>query len=267
MGQACQCCEHKNRAEIDKALVGGISKASLSRRFFVSEASLMNHERAHLSRQLLKSTEIMERANASVLLDELDTCMQKAKGILAKAEKDSKPNLQLSALREIRQSIEFLSKLAVSLAELQQKREQAGQNGSIIEMPTITDGMDVRQAESLWRQYLLQLKLGGSGGTVIVLPEKEKITSFTSQAQDTDSVVDQPDNLPPTRRTRRTSYRQLDLDPEEEIADEQPEYEEPIEEMDPEEAEIEAILAWKPSEKFLEERNNRPKVSINQRPA
>jgi hypothetical protein len=109
---------------------------------------------------MLKSGEIMERANAAVLLDEIDICMTKAKGILAQAEKDQKPGLQLQALREIRQTIEFLSKLAISLAQLQQERELAlmpngdGQRTVIILPQKISLADTATKAATLYRQMI-----------------------------------------------------------------------------------------------------------------
>lgn len=161
MGQACQVCDHKNRVEIDRALVSGRSKASLSRECGVSEASLLNHEKNHVTRQLLKSHEIMERASADALLNEIDSCMVKAKAILKQAEDDKKPGLQLQALKEIRQTIEFLSRLAIAHATLAQERELAGMatgtNGqrTVVVLPAKIDpGMDATEAGRVYKNFL-----------------------------------------------------------------------------------------------------------------
>lgn len=180
MGQKCSICCHPDRLEIDRQIVSGKPHLRIGKTFGLTDTSVANHARNHLSRQLLKSTEIMEKANASKLLGEIDICLVKAKGILSRAETDKKYHLQLSALREIRQSVEFLAKLAVSLADLQQKRELADRVSS--------------------------------GQSVVILPEKQMIIHRLP-----DSEQSRRDKRRAERREARRLRMQQDDQPEMEI--------------------------------------------------
>src|SRR5262245_16652437 len=46
---SCQICAHERRVEIDVALVGGVSRSVLARRFSVSPYSLKRHATNHLT--------------------------------------------------------------------------------------------------------------------------------------------------------------------------------------------------------------------------
>lgn len=159
MGQVCTICSHPDRLQIDRDIVNSVPHLRIAKNYGLTDTAVRNHAQNHLTRQMLKSHEIAERANAAVLLDEIDTCMTKAKNILKQAEDNKQPSLQLAALREIRQTIEFLSKLAISLAELQQQRELAGMVGTgqrtVVVLPAkINPGMTATEAGQIYKDFL-----------------------------------------------------------------------------------------------------------------
>ena len=156
MAQRCTICKHSERLEIDRQIVKGVPYLKIANYYDLTPSSMANHAKKHLSRQLLKSHDIAERANADVLLGEIDMCLSKTKDILAKAEEEDKPTLQLQAIREIRQTIEFLSRLAVSMAQLQLEKESQ-ENTTIIRTPKIASDMSSKEALALYKMTLLAL--------------------------------------------------------------------------------------------------------------
>ena len=151
MPNVCKICTHAKRLQIDRAIVSGQSKASISREFHVSEASLANHAKNHLSRQLLKHDEIRERINSGRILDEVEDLLTRTKRILRDSEIKKQNGMALGAIREIRSTLEFLSKLAITLASIQQQESNAEKD---------MEDMEVR--ERIGRLELCELNLLGS---------------------------------------------------------------------------------------------------------
>jgi transposase-like protein len=130
----CHVCQHPDRLDIDRAIVQGSNRASISRQYGISEQSLMNHERKHLSHQLAAAWQGKQEGESLDLLREIETLLQKSKAILEKAEQDEKYALALSAIRESRGVIELMINVSFSLhqvrmLELQIEREKSGEAG------------------------------------------------------------------------------------------------------------------------------------------
>lgn len=121
MARPCTLCIHPQKDEIDAALVAGEPKASIARRFAVSRDSAERHASAHLPAALEKAQQACEVSSADSLLGQLRNLHQKTLGLLARAEKARQLRVAISAVREARENIELLSKLAERLGGQQQK--------------------------------------------------------------------------------------------------------------------------------------------------
>src|SRR5215212_9072023 len=86
MPRTCTICEHPQRGEIDRALVGGASNRSAASLYDVSEAAVRRHKANHLPAKLVMAQAAEEVAEADSLLDQVRDLQDKALGILAKVE-------------------------------------------------------------------------------------------------------------------------------------------------------------------------------------
>jgi len=117
----CKICTHPKRLEIDRLIVQGVQHTKIAKQYGMSNQSVRNHSMNHLSRQLLKYDETRERISSSRILDEVEDLLTKTKRILRDSEADDQRQTSLSAVRELRATLEFLSRLAITLAELQKE--------------------------------------------------------------------------------------------------------------------------------------------------
>jgi hypothetical protein len=178
MGMACSICNHSNKLEIDKMIVQGIAHLRIAKIYNLTDTAVRNHALNHMSRQILKSAEIRQRINANELFSEIETCLAEAKNIFFEAKETKKHSLQLQALREIRSTIEFLTRLAVDLSRLEQERELAlmGTNNhqSVIIFPEINPSMSAEKASRLYDEFIKTLSLN-PGKSVVLLPEEKNL--------------------------------------------------------------------------------------------
>jgi len=111
MPRTCTICQHDQRQNIDKALVGGEPFRNIAERFGTSATALTRHKAEHLPAKLAKAHEAKEVAHASTLLDEVRALRGKAVSILLSAEKAGDLRTALLAVREARSCIELLAEL------------------------------------------------------------------------------------------------------------------------------------------------------------
>ena len=121
MSMRCTICTHPKRLEIDRAIIQGNSFQSIAKTYNVDAQCISRHAKNHLSRQLLKHQEIRERINSERILDEVEDILARSKRLLRDSEADGQRGTALNAIREIRQTIEFLSKLALTLHSMKQE--------------------------------------------------------------------------------------------------------------------------------------------------
>ncbi|MEX0980645.1 MAG: hypothetical protein WDZ47_01020 [Bacteroidales bacterium] len=117
MARNCNVCEHKERVSIEKQIVKGYSKNKIASEFNVPEYSLRYHEENHLSRQLKTAYEIKTRENGLDVFSELENMIVGIKNIVDKAEKKGHDGKFLAATRELRSSLELLSKIKFAMAQ------------------------------------------------------------------------------------------------------------------------------------------------------
>lgn len=150
MSMACTICTHDKRLEIDQAIVQGKSFQSIAKSYGVDAQCVSRHAKNHLSRQLLKHDEIRDRINSGRILDEVEDLLTRTKRILRDSEADNQRGMALGAIREIRSTLEFLSKLAITLQAIQQ------QEGNVE-----NDQEEYIRKENISRLELVELNLLG----------------------------------------------------------------------------------------------------------
>ena len=118
MPRACTVCQHGEREEIDRALVGGVAFPALVAKYRVSKDALSRHKGNHLPQTLVKAREAEEVSNADELLEEVRGLQERAYAILDEAEETGDLRGALWAIREARHNLELLARL---LGELDQR--------------------------------------------------------------------------------------------------------------------------------------------------
>ena len=110
-------CEHPEREEIDRALVGDASNRLVVCLYGVSEVAARRHKTNHLPAKLVMAQATEEVAQADDLLTQMRDLQRRALDILDKAEADGELGTALSAMREARGNLELLAKLLGELDE------------------------------------------------------------------------------------------------------------------------------------------------------
>ena len=118
MPRECTVCAHPNRAEIDEALIAGVSSAEIAGRYrTIGERAIRRHRTNHVPETLAKAHEAEEVARADSLLEQVRELQERALEILDKAEEAGELRTALGAIREARGNLELLAKLLGELDE------------------------------------------------------------------------------------------------------------------------------------------------------
>lgn len=115
----CSICNHPSVLDINKALVGTRSLASISREFNVSSDSLRTHREKHIPVALVKSLKNKELASSMNIIGELEDLIERTKRILEDAERKRKYGIALHAIGETRNTFELLAKIIVAIKDAQ----------------------------------------------------------------------------------------------------------------------------------------------------
>jgi len=118
MPRNCTVCTHPNKADIDEALVAGVSSAEIAGRYrTIGERAIRRHRTNHVPETLAKAHEAEEVAQADTLLEQVRDLQERALDILDKAEEAGELRTALGAIREARGNLELLAKLLGELDE------------------------------------------------------------------------------------------------------------------------------------------------------
>ena len=172
MGQRCCICKHDKRLEIDRDIVKNIAHTKIAKTYGVSNQSVRNHAKNHLSRQMIKHVRIREMLHADDLLSNIKELVKKTETILKKSEKEGKYMISLAAIRELRSTYEFMCKTAKYLDE-RQKEEVQQKNEKEEERRKQLDGLDRLSHEELYLMKRLTQKMYGEDIDVISVTNKE----------------------------------------------------------------------------------------------
>ena len=121
MSMKCHICSHNKKEEIEKQICSGVPHLKIGKTFGVSNMSVRNHARNHLSRQLLKSEETKSLLHGKNLFQNIVELIDRTKAILDDAESKDRPFISLGAIRELRQIYEFLIKFSMYLRDAQKE--------------------------------------------------------------------------------------------------------------------------------------------------
>ena len=110
----CTICQDPRRAEIEQAIVRGAGFRPTAAKYDVSRFALQRHQK-HLDRVIIKAHEAGEVLRADGLLGELRGITDRARGLLARAERAGDLRGAATAIRECRGCLELLARLSGEL--------------------------------------------------------------------------------------------------------------------------------------------------------
>jgi hypothetical protein len=215
MSRICLVCGSDHRLEIDRQIIQGKSRASISRKYGISEASLSAHKQNHLSRQLAQAVRQRDALEGLNLLSEIEELLTRTKSILTKAEKKKKYTLALSAIRELRGTYELLSKIAFALhsarlAELEVEREKSGEAERERELASAGRLAILSNAELDLFEQLLE-KIENQSEHTIIVPHRGDEVFFNASMLSTpeDEPEEDPDPLSPNHNPPPAGKRRI----------------------------------------------------------
>lgn len=111
-GTACITCQDVDRSEIDLLLATGTAYSEVSRRYGINRRAVARHAQRHLSPALVEAS----RTKVAVtLLGRVEALVDSAEEILTTAKGSGRPQLALSAIREVRESLKLLGQASGEL--------------------------------------------------------------------------------------------------------------------------------------------------------
>lgn len=117
MPQACSVCQNPQRDSIDRMLVEGTSNRVIARQYGLHHDAVRRHREGHLPAKLVRSQEVRELAEADSLMRRMLQLEQRARTILDEAHASGDLRTALSGIREARNTLELLAKIAGELDE------------------------------------------------------------------------------------------------------------------------------------------------------
>lgn len=134
MPRSCNVCSHERRDDIDKSLVEGVSLSSIWEAYGITEDSLARHRDNHLSATLVQAYEAREIARGEDLLTQMKDLQAITLRTLKAAEEAGEYKTVLSAVREARNNLAYLSQLAAQLERTQAPSDSGESSPQWIEM-------------------------------------------------------------------------------------------------------------------------------------
>lgn len=123
MPQRCKVCSRADRGAIDKALIDGRAFRNIAERFGTSATALHRHKQEHIPTALVKARSAHEVTRGGTLMDQVSQVRDKALSLLAKAESERDWRCASVLLREIRCTIELMSKVTIASGEMISREE------------------------------------------------------------------------------------------------------------------------------------------------
>ncbi len=115
MARRCTVCDHRQREEIDHALVEGESLRDIARRHSLSKDAVARHKAEHLPTALTKAKEGADAVHADDLLGKIRGLEKDARRICGRAEAEGDYRTALAGIRELTRLVELIGKLAGEL--------------------------------------------------------------------------------------------------------------------------------------------------------
>lgn len=115
MAPKCKCCHHKQRKEIDAALLSGISNRTIATQYEVSISSVQRH-RSHIPAALAKAKEVREITRSDDLLQQTQDLLVQARGITNSAQGVGDLKTALMGIGQVKGILELLIKINIEMA-------------------------------------------------------------------------------------------------------------------------------------------------------
>jgi hypothetical protein len=107
----CRICQYNQIKDVDRALLAGISLATLSQRYSFTVPELEHHQ-AHLHRKMALAAERFHAYLHQGLLCKLNIVMEMTLTVIRKTKNDPDPKLFLQAGREFTRMVSLMHKIA-----------------------------------------------------------------------------------------------------------------------------------------------------------
>ena len=112
MPRSCSVCADSRRADIDKALVGGVAVDEISRRYPpLSATAIRRHRSVHIPKAVAKAAEDEDVRQGLDVLGQLRAINSATFRILHEARNTGDPNTALRAIDRIQKQIELQARL------------------------------------------------------------------------------------------------------------------------------------------------------------
>lgn len=119
MANRCTVCNHPDRLEIDKLVIGGVPYRDISGRFQVSKSALERHASGHIAAAISRARDLRDWLNADQLVGELRVLREVVLGILEEARADGDHATALQAIGRLEKQAELVARLLGELVEHQ----------------------------------------------------------------------------------------------------------------------------------------------------
>lgn len=183
MSKPCLICSDVNRLEIERLFLQGVSVREISKRHDTSYSAVSTHCKNHMSRQIVQAYKTKETLHSLNLLTHIDEILSKTKRILSRNYKRGKDVIALKAISEARQTYELLSKIAISLKEIE-AQENASNDEDIQaqEAEEFEESLAILTNDELELFQQLIKKIEEQDKSIkIKLPNKEQAPIFNKQ--------------------------------------------------------------------------------------
>jgi len=201
MTMTCNICSHPSRLQIDREIVAGRSLRAIATEYGLSSSSLARHRARHLSRQLLKSAGAKQALDAQRLLDDVEAMRSRILEILDKCRAKGWYNSELRGIAEWRNTLQFLTGLALDLHRLEIEEGRAGQRLQIEDLKEVYTRSELEQLQTLLS------KRDQGAGTAIAATLQEQIPrqNLPPVSHSPEEQADQPKKQKTLPRIRRCS--------------------------------------------------------------
>lgn len=128
MAGACSICTHKDRQSIDREIVAGHTLTKIARKYDISYDVLIKHKSEHITRQMATANAMKLQKQALDVFGELENMIVGIKTIVDKARSKNQDGKYLAATRELRNSLELLSRIQFAVAQQELKERELHTN-------------------------------------------------------------------------------------------------------------------------------------------
>lgn len=114
-GPKCRACLHRDRPAIDRALVDGEAVPAIARSYELEDYTVYRHRRSHLRESLVRAASDRADRQAATLQEQVRGILEQARGILNHAEASGDYGTALTAIREVRGTLDLLGRVTGEL--------------------------------------------------------------------------------------------------------------------------------------------------------